>query len=774
MEKCTRQMQIHSATLGYFTTVINDTAMSVHHGRTICSRWIGRAFSLERKSSTSELPIYLCPAFRSLSRERATPRPQIRQAAPTQFRQLRRLHAQAAAEASEPVEDDHHEPVIQQKPVRQLPGQCSGCGALSQTAIPDQAGYFDISRKSVRQYLGLEDEKETRTRTRDQKDDIVKQALSGLNVEGLAQLGIDLTSLLPRRDVAPSKSQSASDKPPVCDRCHKLLHHSAGTSIYHPSVESLRDTIEESPYKQNHVYHVLDAADFPMSLIKGLPALLDVTLRTQNRRSSIVKYHRGRRMEMSFIITRSDLLAPKKEQVDAMMPYLKEVLRESLGRLGGRVRLGNVRCVSAKRHWWTSELKEEIFERGGAGWMVGRVNVGKSQLFEAVYPKNRMDPKKSKDGIQVNMFPKDLPLCKQELDESNPLLPGLELDNGSELLPPPQPEVQFPEMPIVSSLPGTTASPIRVPFGSGKGELIDLPGLSRGDLELHIRESCRQDLIMKSRIVPEQQVIRPGQSLLLGGFIRITPRNVAPDEELVFLGYAFTPIEPHLTDTNKAILVQTQSPDAPKVANISLPGTGEKIQHAGAFQLRYDITKQKTGPITRKEAAGIRVDRLPYRVLGIDILIEGCGWVELNVQVRTRKLFGDRKPEDKPKEEEKTLDDWESQWPSTSPEVPLETVPEKLDLRPEPVNAVKKKEDKNDPWAVFDDVKENEGPEPNWPVIDVFSPEGRFIGYRRPMCAWEVNKVKKTKEESKKRPRPSMKGVKKEVKRGNRGPEATF
>jgi len=64
-----------------------------------------------------------------------------------------------------------------------------------------------------------------------------------------------------------------------------------------------------------------------------------------------------------------------------MMPYLTTVLRDALGRSGKDVRLGNVRCVSAIRGWWTPTLKEEIFKRGGGGWMVGKVNVGKSQFL---------------------------------------------------------------------------------------------------------------------------------------------------------------------------------------------------------------------------------------------------------------------------------------------------------------------------------------------------------------------------------------------------------
>ncbi|KAK4102579.1 hypothetical protein N658DRAFT_495286 [Parathielavia hyrcaniae] len=702
--------------------------------RALPSRWLGRVFNLERSSPTSELPLYLCPAFRSLSREPFAER------RPCNARpiQVRRLYTQS-------TEATHTDPPpLAKQPAKTLPLQCHGCGALSQTTVPNEAGYYDVSRKVVRQYLGVLEEK-GHTRPSD-PDHLIQQTLQSVDVEALERQGINLRALLPER--VPEQAVSSTNKPPLCDRCHTLIHHSAGNSIYHPSIESLRDTIEESPYKSNHVYHVLDAADFPISLLSRLHSLLDVTLRTQNRRAKPVKFQHGRRMEMSFIISRSDLLAPSKEQVDSLMPYLKETLRQAMGRVGGRIRLGNVHCVSAKRGWWTKELKEEIWKRGGAGWMVGKANVGKSQLFEAVFPKGRMGWEAPKQQISVTVFPKSQPHPTLEEDaaehdtenDTNPLLPGRTVDNTDELslLPPPQPETNYPEMPVVSSLPGTTASPIRVPFGNGRGELIDLPGLARSDLEVHVLPEKRPDLIMKSRIIPEQQVLRPGQSLLLGGFIRLTPRNVGPqDDELIFLAYAFTPIAPHLTATDKAVAVQAQAEDAPNVETIAAPGTGAKIQHAGAFQVRYDVTKARTGPITSKVAVGLKVDRLPYRVLGIDILIEGCGWVEVAVQVRTRQLYPRR-------QDSRTagggggggdvFDTMEQQ---------LQT----LDLRPEPVNAGKTKEG------------EREGEvEAKWPVIDVYSPEGKFIGYRPPMNAWVLNKPKK---ETKSRPRRSMKGAKK-------------
>ncbi|KAK3985809.1 hypothetical protein QBC44DRAFT_334430 [Cladorrhinum sp. PSN332] len=730
--------------------------MHIPPSRAACSRWLGRVFTLERNASTSastsELPLYLCPAFRSLSVNNTRIRPQSRQHTPFQIQQIRRLHTHL-----DEGKTNTASPQITKQPARTLPVQCHGCGALSQTTVPGEAGYYDVSRKSIRQYLGLE-EVEVKPR---RDEDILKKAMEGIDLKALEEQGIDLSALLPQS--APETELTttpAVDKPPLCERCHNLIHHSTGQSIYHPSLDSIEDTIHDSPYKYNHIYHVLDAADFPMSLIPGLHNRLDVALRSQNRRSRTSKFYHGKKTDMSFIITRSDLLAPTKDQVDGLMVYIKETLREALGRIGQRVRLGNVHLVSAKRHWWTSEVKKEIFERGGAGWMVGRVNVGKSQLFQAVFPKGKMDadvPKKPKRKISVDMFPKigRQPELTEEPDE-DPIIPGLTADSGTDLLPPRQAETPYPAMPLVSSLPGTTASPIRVPYGGGKGELIDLPGLSRGDLELFVREECRQDLIMKSRIIPEQQVLKPGQSLLIGGFIRITPRNIAPDHELVFLAYAFTPIEPHTSSTDKAIAVQTQAPDAPKVKNIALPGVGRKIEHAGAFQLRYDVTKKRTGPLTSRVALGLKVDQLPYRVLGIDILIEGCGWVELAVQVRTRQLFA---PQERTSREDESVPD---------PFTKLEVL-EKLDLRPEPVNA-RKEGDQEWDYDYHNNTTGQRGePEPNWPVIDVYSPEGKFIGYRKPMNGWVVNKPKKDKS---KRPRRSMKGMKKLEKQERRAREA--
>ena len=462
--------------------------------------------------------------------------------------------------------------------------------------------------------------------------------------------------------------------------------------------------ISESPFKYNHIYHVLDAADFPLSVIPQLHRYLSLTpQRSHNRRAKISKFYHGRKAELSFIITRSDLLAPEKGQVDKMMPYLIQVLRDALGSSAENIRLGNVRCVSSKRGWWTKNLKEDIWNRGGGGWMVGKVNVGKSNLFECVFPKGR------NEGVNIGAL--RAPAQATTLDTRNrssaghyiPVEYGLQQNylhsletqeknlKEDSLLPPVPMETAFPVMPVVSSLPGTTASPIRLSFGKGKGELIDLPGLTRSTLENYVNDDHKSDLVMRQRLKPEQFVLKSSQSLLLGGLIRITPKTPG----VTILAYPFVPLDVHVTSTEKAVSVHSHEQPS-GIRKITTPGAGAKMASAGTFYLKYDVTKQRSGPLTSSDAVGLNPKILPFVVYSVDILVEGCGWVELVAQVRKR--------------------DFETQ------EVEL-------------------------------------------PAVEIFSPEGKYIGVRRPMNAWLLGgqrPIPVTQRTT--RPRRSMKGVKKALK----------
>ncbi|KAF7522079.1 hypothetical protein PCG10_007703 [Penicillium crustosum] len=435
---------------------------------------------------------------------------------------------------------------------------------------------------------------------------------------------------------------------------------------------SIRHYLEESPYKYNRVYHIIDAADFPMSLVPRIHwALMLQEQRSRNRRSTNEKYERGRKLpSLSFIITRSDLLAATKEQVDSKMDYIRTELRAALGRSGREARLGNVHMISAHRGWWTKEVKEEIREHGGGIWVVGKANVGKSSFIEACFPKDSRNVEKIEEWVQRRRGGDELPNQRDD----TPL-------NPDSLLPPAPREDLYPVLPVVSSLPGTTVSPIRIPFGRGKGEVIDLPGLERGLLEDFVRDEHKRDLIMTKRIKPERLTIKPGQSLLLGGgLIRITPVN--PQDTV--MSASFLPLESHITNTQKAI--DTQAEESPYRGTVIMKeGTGSTIASAGIFDLKWDTTTSNLPTSLAKAVKdrGIPVPSLPYRVMSADILIEGCGWIELSIQIRSKRDAED---------------------------------------------------------------------EPSYPQVEVFTPNGKHIGSRRPIECWNFIAEKK-KIDKRKRPR---------------------
>jgi hypothetical protein len=309
------------------------------------------------------------------------------------------------------------------------------------------------------------------------------------------------------------------------------------------------------------------------------------------------------------------------------MQYVRTVLRTALGQAGKDVRLGNVHMISAHRGWWTKQVKEEIYQRGGGIWVVGKANVGKSSFIEACYPKNSRTMENMAEWIQQQREENDAP--------NQPQSPMLDLFEPENLLPPAPREDAFPVLPVISSLPGTTVSPIRIPFGRGKGEVIDLPGMERGQLEDFVRDDHKRDLIMIKRVKPDRCTIKPGQSLLLGGgLVRITPVN--PEDTV--LAACFVPIETHITKTDKAIEMQTeQRPYPGKI--LMKEGTGSSIASAGKFDLEWDTTASNLPDSLAKAVKDrkIPIPPLPYRVMSADILIEGCGWIEVSVQVRAKR-----------------------------------------------------------------------------------------------------------------------------------------
>ncbi|KAJ9633972.1 hypothetical protein H2204_006519 [Knufia peltigerae] len=594
---------------------------------------------------------------------------------------------------------------------RRLPVSCPGCGALTQDIEPGEAGYYSRSRKAVKTYLR----------------DSPRIGLSSDGDNGTETVGAIETSgqdVIRERDAEETPEIQNPIPLPICDRCHTLIHESRGQPIAHPSIESIADSIAESPFSKNHVYHVMDVADFPMSCIPSIYKELSLAKpRSQNRRS---QHSFSSKPSLSFIITRSDLLGPSKDMVDRMMPRFIAILRTALGRAGQNLRLGNVHLVSAKRGWWTKDIKESIWQRGGGNWLVGKFNVGKSNLFEVLFPKG--------SSSQASVHEE---LRRQQEAKANEFL------SVDSLLPPPQPEVPFPAMPIVSSLPGTTASPIRLPFGNNKGELIDMPGLERSALDKYVKAEDKLDLVMTHRPTVTQHNIKPGQSLLLGGgLVRITPLLDENDPSMIMMAYAFVPLKSHVTATEKALGAQQQERES-GIESILAEDAGTHMALAGRFKLKTNVTKSRAGAVIR---AGVDPGKLPFQVYATDILIEGVGWVELVCQVRKKQRALSPTP---PLEKEVTEE-----------AVGEKDVPTSEDLSIGSTGFV--------PFSASISDGNASG-SPGYPQVEVFTPEGKFVGQRECLDVWQMwNMGKPRKEVRAARPRKPMSGAKKRAKMAQR------
>jgi genetic interactor of prohibitins 3, mitochondrial len=603
---------------------------------------------------------------------------------------------------------------------RSLPRACPGCGAPTQTYQENEAGYYDVERKAVRSYVGRDADKVEES---SQEDDIYASALKEASPELLQELGMEQDA-----DEAPENQSTLQI--PVCDRCHNLIHHRVGTPIHHPTVEAIQQTIAESPHRRNHIYHVVDAADFPLSIVLNLQSSLRIPkLRTQNRRAK----HKGwvandRIAEVSFIITRADLLAPKKEQVDLLMPYIREVLRDALGRQNQNARLGNVRLVSAKRGWWTKQVKEDIWERGGAGWMVGKVNVGKSHLFEAVFPKGRgadyQDVRRIRNAAEREAMLNNA----KSLDELTQVQQQLAEEDAETQRLQNKPQEHLHQPPSEDTLPDE------------EGE----------DDDFEDPDALRSSPASWSRVpaVRHAMTLHPGATYIwyLDSTALIMTPTLAPD--LVFLIHAFVPLVPHITRTDKAIAYQSQTSDR-TLPSILAPNVGASFKRAAIYSLKWDVTRKLAGPLTDPQAGKMRPENLPFRIWSTDILLEGVGWLEVSAQTRRPQGW-------KPRGNEK--------------------------IHPEHMRAVRVQQRKefrarqdakfaSDPFADESADPVDGDAQPEWqdmyPEIEVWSPLGKFVGQRRPMCASLVSGPKQVgARERKDRPRRSMVSVKRQRGKG--------
>lgn len=168
------------------------------------SRLLRGVFQIDPSGQSATIPLHLCPAAAracsTLSPARTTrtrvtatsPLPPSRSSSQRFLRlqQTRRVHSEAAVDA----QDELPTKLV---PIRPLPVQCYGCGAFSQTTVPDEAGYFNPDRNAVRVYTGTQIKGDPRDNPEyKSKSDVVRASLLSLGDDKAAELGLDPSLLL--------------------------------------------------------------------------------------------------------------------------------------------------------------------------------------------------------------------------------------------------------------------------------------------------------------------------------------------------------------------------------------------------------------------------------------------------------------------------------------------------------------------------------------------------------------------------------------------------
>lgn len=173
-----------------------------------CSRLLRGVFQIDHDGQSAGIPLHLCPAaaracstlFSAHTRTApvATISPSPSSQCLSSLRRGRQIYNESvptnAQEADVLTTDTGPAGLI---PNRPLPVQCYGCGAFSQTTVPDAAGYFNPNRNAVKNYTGTQDKGDPRKKPGYKaQTDVVRASLESLGEAKLAELGLDPSLLL--------------------------------------------------------------------------------------------------------------------------------------------------------------------------------------------------------------------------------------------------------------------------------------------------------------------------------------------------------------------------------------------------------------------------------------------------------------------------------------------------------------------------------------------------------------------------------------------------
>ncbi|KAJ2161912.1 nitric oxide associated protein 1 [Coemansia sp. RSA 552] len=355
----------------------------------------------------------------------------------------------------------------------------------------------------------------------------------------------------------------------ICQRCHSLKHYSRVDRPWKEDIVSDPRALKFLRYKPNIlVVVVCDLFDIPGSLIPRLGEVI------------------GERHPVVLVANKVDLL-PRDLHSQRLSMWLKRFSR------GLGVNVKAIHLVSALKNLGTRELAADILQNRRPGqdiYMVGRANVGKSELINALL--------------------------------------RISIGGG-------------PHKVLASHVPGTTmglsAIPLRrfvkalVPAEGARPQdrqasLYDTPGVfSNKSIIAYLTNEELKMVICRKRVKPFTFILGLGRSVLLGGLGRIDLVQ-GPSQILVTI---FSAVRPHFTRIDRADELVKRLEAGEKTILQPPVGDAERLKWFPRHQLALEHEFEGTH---RRHAS-------------LDVVFGGVGWIAVtgkfsNAKIRVFSPFG--------------------------------------------------------------------------------------------------------------------------------------
>ncbi|KAJ2699370.1 nitric oxide associated protein 1 [Coemansia sp. IMI 209128] len=348
----------------------------------------------------------------------------------------------------------------------------------------------------------------------------------------------------------------------VCQRCHTLKHYSRVDRPWREDTVSDPRSLTFLRYRTNLVAVVVcDLFDIPGSLIPHLGEFI------------------GERHPVILVANKVDLL-PKDYHEERLKMWFKRFTKDL------DLNIQSVHLVSALKNLGTRELAADISERRRAGqdiYMVGRANVGKSELLNALL---RISIGGSKHRV------------------------------------------------LASHIPGTTMGLAAVPLRhfvkalvpaegprpqDRQASLYDTPGVfSSKSITSHLTSDELKSAICSKRIVPFSFILNRNQAIMLGGLGRLELID-GPDRVYVTV---FTSIRPHFTNVERAAELMRRLEQGERTILQPPFGDSERLKSFPQHRVALEHTFEG---LHRQHAT-------------LDVAFAGIGWIAITGQFPTATI----------------------------------------------------------------------------------------------------------------------------------------